>query len=60
VDKKLQGQITELEWFQLERMDDRLEAEDDDPAQEARDREWDEKGRELIDSIEELLIKLRQ
>ena len=48
-----------LERFELERIEARLDAEDTDPALQRREREWQEQRRELMDSVEALLTRLR-
>jgi len=58
VDKK--PNLSPIERFELERIDTRLDAEDFDPEQEARNREWEQKRSKLLDSIEDLLDRLRQ
>jgi GTP1/Obg family GTP-binding protein len=45
--------------FELERIEARLDAEDRDPQLEARERHWQDERIELINSVEELLAKLR-
>ncbi len=60
VDKRLGGDLTVLERFELERIEIRLDAEDRDPGIEARDRQWDAERAELLESIEGLLLKLRR
>jgi hypothetical protein len=59
VDKGMGGELTALERFELERIETRLDAEDRDPQIEARDREWEVERSKLLDSIEDLLTRLR-
>jgi len=59
-DQKLAGPLTVLERFELERIEARLDAEDKDPKIEALNREWEQQRSDLLDSIENLLIKLRK
>jgi len=60
VDKRLDGDLTALERFEMERIEIRLDAADRDPQVEARDRQWDSERAELLESIEGLLLKLRK
>jgi Arc/MetJ-type ribon-helix-helix transcriptional regulator len=60
VDKRLESELTVLERFELERIVARLDAEDRDPQIEARDRQWETERTELVQSIEDLLLKLRK
>ena len=60
VDKRLTSQLTVLERFELERIGVRLDAEDRDPKIEARDRQWEMERTALLQSIEDLLLKLRK
>ncbi|SPF47112.1 hypothetical protein SBA4_3630032 [Candidatus Sulfopaludibacter sp. SbA4] len=60
VDKDLGSGLTVLERFELERIEVRLDAEDRDPQIEARDRQWEAERTELLQSIEDLLLKLRR
>jgi Arc/MetJ-type ribon-helix-helix transcriptional regulator len=60
VDKRLESELTVLERFELERIEARLDAEDRDPQIEARDRQWETERTELLQSIEDLLQKLRK
>ena len=60
VDQGLDSGLTVLERFELERIEARLDAEDRDPQVEARDRQWATERTELLQSIEDLLIKLRK
>ena len=59
VDKRLGSELTALERFELEWIEARLDAEDRDPQIEARDRQWEMERTELLQSIEDLLLKLR-
>jgi hypothetical protein len=59
VDKGMGGELTALERFELERIEIRLDAEDRDAQIEARDREWEVERSKLLDSIEDLLTRLR-
>ena len=52
--------LNALERFELERIEARLDAEDRDPRLEARERQWQEERVELINSVEELLGRLRR
>ena len=56
---KGRANLSPLERFELERIEARLDAEDRDPVLEARERQWQEERTELLDSIEQLLAKLR-
>jgi hypothetical protein len=58
IDKK--PYLSLIERFELERIKSRLNAEDFDPEQEARDRAWEQRRTEVLDSIENLLDRLRQ
>lgn len=58
VDKK--PNLSPLERFEFERIEARLDAEDVDAAQEARNRDWDRRRNELLDSIGSLVDRLRQ
>lgn len=60
VDKRLESELTVLERFELERIEARLDTEDRDPQIEARDRQWETERTELLQSIEDLLLKLRK
>jgi len=44
----------------LERIEARLDAQDRDPQFEARNRQWELERTELLESIEDLLVKLRR
>jgi hypothetical protein len=59
VDKGLDGALTALERFELERIETRLDAEDRDPKIEAEDRKWEAERTELLESIEGLLRRLK-
>lgn len=59
VDARFVRDLTTLERFELERIVARLDAEDADPALEAREGEWETNRRQLLDSVEDLLIRLR-
>jgi len=52
--------LSSIERFELERVKARLDIEDFDAEQEARDRDWERRRTEILDSIEELLDRLRQ
>jgi ribosome assembly protein YihI (activator of Der GTPase) len=52
------AELNALERFELERIETRLDAEDRDPQLEARERQWEDEGIELINSVKELLAKL--
>jgi len=52
-------ELNALEHFELERIEARLDAEDRDPELEARERQWENERTELINSVEELLSRLR-
>ena len=54
------GSLDTLERFELERIEARLDAEDRDPALEARQQQWQRERADLIGSIEELLAKLKR
>lgn len=60
VDKGLESGLTVLERFEMERIEARLDAEERDPQIEARDRQWETERTELLQSIEDLLLKLRR
>ena len=60
VDKGLEPQLTVLERIEMERIEARLDAEERDPQIEARDRQWETERTELLQSIEDLLLKLRR
>lgn len=60
VDKRLGGDLSAMERFELERIEVRLDAEDRDPEIEARDRQWNAERAELLESIEGLLLRLRK
>jgi hypothetical protein len=45
--------------FELGEIEGRLDAEDRDPQLEARERQWQEERFELLNSVQELLAKLR-
>jgi hypothetical protein len=49
-----------LERFELERIETRLDAEDEDPRIEARDRQWEMERTQLLESIQDLLLKLQK
>jgi hypothetical protein len=53
------GNLSALDRFELERIEARLDAEDRDPALEARDKEWQDERVALIKSVERLLGKLK-
>lgn len=53
------GNLSPLDRFELERIEARLDAEDRDPVLEARERQWQEERTKLLDSVEQLLAKLR-
>jgi hypothetical protein len=59
VDQGMEGELTALERFELDRIEARLDAEDRDPETEARDREWEIERKNLLNSIEDLLVRLR-
>jgi hypothetical protein len=60
VDKRLVSELTVLERFELERIETRLDAEDEDPRIEARDRQWEMERTQLLESIQDLLLKLQK
>jgi len=60
VDERLDRDLTALERFELERIEGRLDAEDRDPQMEARNRQWELERTELLNSVEDLLVKLRR
>ena len=60
VDKRLVSKLTVLERFELERIETRLDAEDRDPQIEARDRQWEMERTQLLESIQNLLLKLQK
>jgi hypothetical protein len=57
VDKK--PILSSTERFEFERVRARLDAEDFDAEQEARNRAWERRQKEVLDSIEDLLDRLR-
>jgi hypothetical protein len=60
VDKSIENQLTALERFEMERIELRLDAEDRDPDVEANDREWEFQRIKLLESIEDLLSRLKR
>jgi len=58
VDKR--PNLSSTERFKFERVKARLDAEDFDPAQAARNRAWKQRRTEVLDSIEDLLDRLRE
>ena len=60
VDKRLVSELTVLERFELERIETRLDAEDEDTRIEARDRQWEMERTQLLESIQDLLLKLQK
>lgn len=60
VDKRISSALTVLERFELERIETRLDAGDRDSQIEARDRQWEIERAELLESIQNLLSKLRK
>jgi hypothetical protein len=60
VDQRLESELTVLERFELERIEARLDAEDRNPQIEARDCQWETERTELLQSLEDLLLKLRE
>jgi len=60
VDKSIESDLTPLERFEMERIETRLDAEDRDPEIEANDRMWELERAELLDAIEDLLIRLKR
>jgi len=48
-----------LERFELDEIAGRLDAEDRDTQLEARERQWQEERFELLNSVQDLLAKLR-
>lgn len=52
--------LSASERFKLERIRARLDAEDFDGDLEARNREWERRRNEVLDSIEDLLDRLRE
>ena len=57
VDKR--PDLNALERLELERIEARLDADDRDPRMEAQECQWQEERVELINSVEELLARLR-
>jgi hypothetical protein len=57
VDKR--NDLDALGRFELERIEGRLDAEDRDPVLEERRRQWQEQRTELVNSIADLLAKLK-
>jgi hypothetical protein len=60
VDKGLESQLATTERFELERIETRLDAEDRDPQIEVRERQWELERTQLLESIEDLLMRLRR
>lgn len=60
VDKGLDSALTALERIELECIETRLDAKDRDPKVEAQDRKWEMERAELLESIENLLRRLRR
>jgi len=60
VDKGLENELTALERFELERIETRLDAEDREPQIEAQDRKWEMERERLLESVGELLTKLKE
>jgi hypothetical protein len=52
--------LSSIERFELKRIKERLDREDFDADQKARDRDWEERRTAVLDSIEELIDRLRQ
>lgn len=52
--------LSSIERFELNRIKTRLDAEDVDPEQELRDREWERRRNQVLNSIENLIDRLRQ
>jgi hypothetical protein len=52
--------MSSIERFELDRIKARLDREDFDAEQDARDRDWERRRTEVLDSIEGLLDRLRQ
>lgn len=59
IDTRFERALTTLERFELERIEARLDAEDRDPFMEARYRQWETERSALLESIEDLVTKLR-
>jgi hypothetical protein len=57
VDKR--PDLNALERFELERIELRLDAEDRDPVLETREQQWQLERTELLNSVEDLLVKLK-
>jgi hypothetical protein len=51
--------LNALERFELGRIEARLDAEDKDSKLEARERQWQEERVELLNSVDDLLARLR-
>ncbi len=60
VDRQLAAPLTATERFELERIEVRLEARDRNPVIEERDREWEARRRQLLDSVHALLTRFRK
>jgi hypothetical protein len=58
MDKKLDGSLSQIELFELERIEIRLDARDRDPVIEARDREMEAERTQILHSIQKMLAKL--
>jgi hypothetical protein len=59
VDKRLAEKLNAAECSELEQIENRLDAEERDPEFEARDRQWDLERTSLLNSIGDLLVRLR-
>jgi hypothetical protein len=59
VDRRIQGALTYTEYFELERIEARLDVEDRDELDHLTDRQdsWALERRELVTSIEQLLAR---
>ncbi|HEY6345863.1 MAG TPA: hypothetical protein VIY49_30605 [Bryobacteraceae bacterium] len=52
--------LSSIERFEFKRVKERLDREDFDADQKAKDRDWQERRTAVLDSIEELIDRLRQ
>lgn len=60
VNKSFEGDLTPMERFEMERIEIRLDDEDRDPEIQANDRKWELERAELLDAIEDLVIRLKR
>jgi len=60
IDRQLGSALTTTERFELERIEARLEARDRNPLIEQRDREWEARRRQLLESVHTLLTRFQK